>query len=163
MSGPESVPHERPLPLDPDLDVDEGPDGAPVPIHLNWRFLGLVAIGGTFGTAARHLLGDAIGTAHDFPLGTFLINVVGAFALGALLEGLARHGADAGHRRTLRLLFGTGFMGGFTTYSSLAFDSDALLRSDHAGLGITYALATVIAGLIASVTGIAVARKAVRA
>lgn len=154
---------ERPLPLDPDLDVDEGPAGEPRPVHLNWRFLGLVAVGGTFGTASRHLLGDAIGTSHEFPLGTFLINIVGAFALGTLLEGLARHGSDAGRRRTLRLLLGTGFLGGFTTYSSLAFDSDALLRADHIGMAAAYALGTIVIGLTASVAGIAFARKAVRA
>lgn len=154
---------ERPLPLDPDLEADEGPGGEPLPVHLNWRFLLLVAIGGAIGTAARHLLGDAIGTSHDFPLGTFVINIFGAFLLGVLLEGLVRRGSDAGHRRTLRLLIGTGFMGGFTTYSSLAFDGDALLRSDHVGLAVAYALGTVVVGLIASVAGIAFARKAVRA
>lgn len=155
--------HGRPLPLDPDLDAEEGPDGQPLPVHLNWRFLGLVAIGGACGTAARHALGDAIGTTHDFPLGTFLINVAGAFLLGVLLEALARRGSDAGHRRTLRLLLGTGFLGGFTTYSALAFDTDALLRSGHVGTAIAYALSTVVIGLAASVAGIAFARRTIRA
>ena len=153
---------ERPLPLDPDLDADEGPGGEPLPVHLNWRFLGLVAIGGAFGTASRHLLGDAIGTTHDFPLGTFLINIAGAFLLGVLLETLVRLGHDAGHRRTLRLLLGTGFLGGFTTYSALAVDTDSLLRADHLGTAAAYALGTVVLGLIASVAGIAAARRAVR-
>ncbi|MEO6473247.1 MAG: CrcB family protein [Aeromicrobium sp.] len=153
---------ERPLPLDPDLDADEGPSGDPLPVHLNWRFLGLVALGGIFGTGSRHLLGDAIGTTRDFPLGTFLINIVGAFALGVLLEILARRGSDAGHRRTLRLVLGTGYLGGFTTYSSLAVDTDTLLRSDRLGLAAAYALGTIILGLIASVGGIALARKTVR-
>ena len=153
---------DRPLPLDPDIETDEDQSGRPLPVHMSPRFLLLVAVGGAFGTASRHLLGDAIGTTHDFPLGTFLINIAGAFLLGVLLEGLARAGSDVGHRRRLRLLLGTGFLGGFTTYSSLAFDSDALLRSDQVGTAAAYALGTVAIGLVASVAGIAFARRAVR-
>lgn len=153
--------HERPLPLDPDVEADEGPDGSPIPVHLTWHLIALVAVGGAFGTASRHLLDDAIGSVRDFPLGTFLINVSGAFALGVLVEGLARNGLDAGRRRRLRLLLGTGFLGGFTTYSALAVDTDGLIRSDRPGVAAAYALATVTVGLVASVAGIAAARRGV--
>lgn len=154
---------ERGLPLDPDLEADEGSAGEPVPIHLNWRFIGLVFLGGVFGTAARHVLGDAVGTIHHFPLGTFIINIAGAFALGLLLEWLVLDGLDAGRRRGIRLLIGTGFLGGFTTYSALAVDTDSLLRSDHLPMAAGYAVGTVVLGLFASVAGIAVARKAAQA
>ena len=154
---------ERQLPLDPDIETDEDIGGRPSPIHTRPRFLLLVAAGGAFGTAARHLLGDAIGFIGPFPLGTFLINIAGAFLLGVLLELLVRHGSDLGHRRGLRLLLGTGFFGGFTTYSSLALDTDTLLRGSHIGLAALYALGTVAIGLIASVSGIAVARRGVHA
>ncbi|MBC7592981.1 MAG: CrcB family protein [Kineosporiaceae bacterium] len=162
MPTDEPADHERPLPLDPDIETGETTSGLPLAIHLNWRFIFLVGVGGACGTAARHLLGDAIGTTHDFPLGTFLINIFGAFALGVLLECLARSGSDAGHRRLLRLLLGTGFLGGFTTYSALAVDADTLLRTDHLGLALAYAGGTVAMGLMASVAGIAIARKVVR-
>ena len=154
--------HERPLPLDSDIETDENASGLPLPVHLHWRFIALVGLGGAGGTAARHLLDEAIGSVHGFPLGTFLINVVGAFALGILLETLARSGSDAGHRRRFRLLLGTGFLGGFTTYSALAVDADTLLRTGHLGTALAYAVGTVTLGLVASVAGIAVARKAVR-
>lgn len=154
---------ERQLPLDPDIETDEDTGGSPLAIHTNPRFLLLVALGGALGTAARHLLGDGIGMAGHFPLGTCLINISGAFLLGVLLELLARRGSDLGHRRRLRLLIGTGFFGGFTTYSSLAVDTDILLRGSHLGLAATYALGTVAIGLIASIGGIAAARKGVRA
>lgn len=153
---------ERPLPLDPDIETDEGPEGEPLPVHLTWHFIALVAVGGFFGTAARHLLGDAIGTANGFPLGIFLINIAGAFALGLLLEGLALDGVDAGHRRRFRLLLGTGFLGGFTTYSALAFDLDSLLRGEQFLTAGAYAVGTLVIGLIASIGGIAVARKVVK-
>ena len=162
MPTGEPADHERPLPLDPDIETDENADGLPLAIHLNWRFVALVALGGACGTAARHLLGEAIGSTHGFPLGTFLINVVGAFALGILFETLARRGSDAGHRRRLRLLLGTGFLGGFTTYSALAVDADTLLRADRLDLALAYAVGTVAMGLVASVAGIAVAAKMLR-
>jgi len=152
---------ERPLPFDPDIETDEGEDGQPLAVHLTWHFIALVAVGGYFGTAARHLLGDAIGTVDGFPLGTFLINIIGAFALGLLLEGLALDGVDAGHRRRWRLLLGTGFLGGFTTYSALAFDIDSLLRSEQFLTAGAYAVGTVVLGLIASIAGISAARKLV--
>lgn len=162
MPTGEPADHERPLPLDPDIETGESASGLPLAIHLNWRFIALVGLGGAGGTAARHLLGDAIGTTHGFPLGTFLINIVGAFALGILLQTLARSGSDAGHRRRIRLFLGTGFLGGFTTYSALAVDADTLLRADQLGLALAYAVGTVAVGLVASVAGIAIARKTVR-
>lgn len=162
MPTGEPADYERPLPLDPDIETGETTSGLPLAIHLNWRFVALVGVGGACGTAARQLLGDALGTTHDFPIGTFLINVVGAFALGFLLECLAWSGSDAGHRRRIRLLLGTGFLGGFTTYSALAVDTDTLLRADHLNLALAYAGGTIAMGLVASVAGIAVARKAVR-
>lgn len=162
MPAKEPDDHERPLPLDSDIETDENASGLPSPVHLHWRFIALVGLGGAGGTAARHLLGEAIGTSPRFPIGTFLINIIGAFALGALLEGLARSGPDAGHRRRFRLLLGTGFLGGFTTYSALAVDADTLLRTGHLGTALAYAVGTVTLGLVSSVAGIAVARKAVR-
>src|SRR5699024_11239433 len=59
----------------------------------------------------------------DLPVGTFLANISGAFLLGLLVESLSRRGADHGRRRDLRLLLGTGLLGGYTTYSALANDT----------------------------------------
>jgi fluoride exporter len=92
------------------------------------------------------------------PLGTFVVNVVGAFVLGALLEGLARRGPDEGLRRALRVTLGTGFCGGFTTYSAFANDTDVLLRAGQAGPALAYVLGTIVLGLAASALGIALAR-----
>jgi CrcB protein len=127
----------------------------PRPVHLHWRYVGLVALGGMVGTAAREALTLMIPSVGAFPLAIFLINISGAFLLGVLLEGLARRGPDAGRRRTLRLLLGTGFLGGFTTYSALAAAS-ALLLGEQAGLALSYAIGTVLAGAMATWCGIAV-------
>ncbi|MBG6215029.1 CrcB protein [Cryobacterium sp. CAN_C3] len=144
----------RGLPVDSDLEVAETSTGAPRPVHLRWRYLGLVLIGGSVGTAARYLLTEVLPVWRGIPLGTIMINVIGAFALGVLLEILARRGPDQGMRRTLRLLIGTGLLGGFTTYSSLAVDTDGLLASDQIWHSILYAAATLAIGAIASTAGI---------
>ena len=120
--------------------------------------MGLVFLGGAAGTLARWLVGLGVPHAARLPLGTFAVNLVGAFVLGVLLEHLAGRGPDEGRRRVLRVTLGTGFCGGFTTYSALANDTAALLRAGVVGHALAYALATVVLGLAASALGIAVTR-----
>ena len=135
------------------------PDGhghGPVrPVHLTWRYLGLVAAGGTVGTALRALVTIAIPPLGHFPVATFGINILGAFLLGALLEALARRGPDEGRRRVVRLLVGTGVLGGFTTYSALAVDANMLLTRDTVGTALLYSLGTIVLGAVATWVGIA--------
>jgi fluoride exporter len=63
-------------------------------------------------------LGSEVG-GSELPLATLLINLAGAFLLGVLLERLGRARGEPQRRRLVRLLAGTGFLGGFTTYSAL--------------------------------------------
>jgi CrcB protein len=79
-----------------------------------------------------------------------------------LLEWLALRDPAGRRDEATRLLLGTGFLGGFTTYSALALQTDGLLRDDRAGLALAYALGTVVVGLLASVAGILAARAAAR-
>ena len=151
------------LPLDPDVEVAEAPPGPPVPVHLRPAYLGVVFVGGAFGTAAREGLGLVIPAAGGVPWAVLTANLAGAFLLGVLLEALVRRGADHGIRRTLRLLLGTGFMGGFTTYSALAADTAALFGAGDGWVGAAYALGTVLVGALASAAGILVAGAAHRA
>lgn len=152
----------RPLPHDPDLEVDEGSDGTPIAVHLTPTFIALVALGGAAGSIARHGVERMLGTSDGLPVGTLVVNLVGAFALGALLEGLATRGSDVGHRRAARLLFGTGFLGGFTTYSALAVETDGLIREGRVELALVYVLTTVVIGLLASLAGVLCARTVAR-
>lgn len=123
------------------------------PPHLRWGLLGLVALGGAIGTGVRAVLADAF-PAHDGLNWVVLaINVVGAFCLGLLLESLAHRGPDVGRRRTVRLLVGTGVLGGFTTYSTLADDTAQLLDVSRWGAGSGYALLSVVLGLLAAAIG----------
>ncbi|MFV0435238.1 MAG: fluoride efflux transporter FluC [Leucobacter sp.] len=119
---------------------------------------GVVALGGAAGSLARYLLTLAIGSAGEFPLATFLINILGAFLLGALVEVITRRGGDGGHWRTTRLLFGTGVLGGFTTYSLLATDTAELLLAGSVGTAAAYGLGTLLLGGAASWCGILLGR-----
>lgn len=127
-------------------------------MHLNWRYLGLVFLGGTLGTALREALGlllpAGLAAGARLPLTTVGINLLGALLLGLLLEALVRRGHDAGGRRTARLLLGTGLLGGFTTYSALAADSALMLQGGHIPLAVAYALGTVLLGGLATWLGI---------
>lgn len=131
------------------LDTDAVPDKGP-----GLRGIGLVALGGMAGTLGRYIVDGLIGTITGLPLGIFIINVTGAFALGVLIESLALGGPDRGRRRDLRLLLGTGLLGGYTTYSLLATDIADLLIDHQIAGAIAYGLATIIVGGLASWSGI---------
>ncbi len=114
------------------------------------KSLALVVLGGAAGTLSRFGVNEVVPGEGLFPWATFIVNLVGSFALGVLLAALLTR------RTELRLLLGTGFLGGFTTYSALAVETDALLRGDHLVLGIAYAFGSVVAGLAAALAGVAV-------
>jgi CrcB protein len=127
---------------------------------LRPAFLGVVWVGGAVGTGARYLISQAAAPVLRVPLATAGINVVGAFLLGLLLQVLVRRGQDVGGRRMLRLVLGTGVLGGFTTYSALAVDTATLLRGGLLWHGIVYALGTVVVGGLAASAGIAAGSRA---
>ncbi|HEX5455978.1 MAG TPA: CrcB family protein [Candidatus Saccharimonadales bacterium] len=140
------------LPLDPDVVQ---PGRYRWPIHLTPALQLAVFIGGCFGTLARYGVALRLPVQDGaWPAATFAVNMIGAFLLGFLLEALARAGKDKGRRRLIRLLVGTGFIGSFTTYSSLAVEIDLLSRNGHHMTAILYAWATIIFGLILSILGI---------
>ncbi|MTB72166.1 CrcB family protein [Arsenicicoccus sp. MKL-02] len=122
-------------------------------MHLQGRYVALVAAGGGAGAATREALVLAV-PAEGFDTVVLMINLVGAFALGLLLERLLLAGPDRGRRRAARLLLGTGVLGGFTTYSTLALDTVHLLQRGEVGMAIAYGLTTVLLGAVASVAGI---------
>ena len=126
------------------------------PSHRQPALVGWVVLGGAAGTAVRLAAEAQLPRPADLPLPTLLVNLAGALVLGALLEGLARRGADAGRRRGVRLLVGTGFCGGLTTYSTLAVEVDLLLAGRPLA-GVGYALVTVLLGLAAAAAGVAAA------
>lgn len=126
----------------------------------------LVCAGGCIGTGARVAMIAAFPVTSEFPTAILLINLVGAFALGLLLEALLLRGRGGAGGVRLCLFLGTGLLGGFTSYSALAEAVVALTASDAVVPALLYGLGTVLLGGLASWAGIAVAslvRKARRA
>lgn len=139
------------LPVDPDGDRFK-----PIrPVHSDPMHIAVVAVGAFFGTLLRYDIGLWIPVEKDgWPVATFFINITGAFLLGLLLQALLHRGTDEGARRVLRLLLGTGFLGAFTTYSSLATSTVLLAESGHVVSSVTYVLASVMAGTLTCALGI---------
>jgi fluoride exporter len=157
--------------------ADEGTPRVTRAPHRDWRYVGLVALGGAGGTVARDLLDgwaavlltplimlfpSAGETILWFPIGTLLVNVVGALALGYLLEALTLRGRETVRRRKIRIGIGTGVLGGFTTYSALALQTQQLLGNGLGWLALLYVVLTLAGGTAACLGGIAIAARADR-
>jgi fluoride exporter len=112
------------------------------------RVLGVVALGGIIGSLARYGLAEALphGSA-DFPWSTFTTNVLGCFAIGVLLTRLTPRSHPL-----LRPFLGTGILGGFTTFSTFAVDTEKLLP-EHAVVALVYFFGTLAAALLAAILG----------
>lgn len=130
------------------------------PLYLRASSLAWVFAGAVVGTALRYAIEDVL--PHDaagWPWATFLINLTGAFILGALLEGLARLGDDSGWRQRARLCAGTGGCGAFTTYSTLALESVLLGWHGHVGTAVAYGVTSVVLGIVTAWLGIVAAAR----
>ncbi|WP_163544119.1 fluoride efflux transporter FluC [Occultella kanbiaonis] len=127
------------------------------PPHADPGFLAVVALGGAVGTLVRYGLTHLIPRDGGVPVATAVENLVGAFALGLLLEALVRRGAENRTRRLVRLGLGTGVLGGFTTFSSLALEVQQLLADGQVALGLGYGVGSVVLGFATCLLGVALA------
>lgn len=119
--------------------------------------IGLTALGGGAGAALRYAVDEVVtarwqraGNRH-FPLGTFMVNVTGSLALGLLVGMLS--GVTAGSEYVLAV-FGTGLLGGYTTFSTASLDAVRLVRSGHGLTALGYAVGTMLATVLAAVSGL---------
>ncbi|QCX27826.1 fluoride efflux transporter FluC [Nocardioides jishulii] len=143
--------------------ADHGPtDHAPRhltkrPDHLHAPSIALVILGGVLGVAAREGFVLVVPDVDRVPVVIPLVNLLGAFLLGFLYEGLTRAQPPAQVVGRLKLLVGTGFCGGLTTYSSLATDTAVLFDDSRPEVAVLYALVTVVVGAGATFLGIVAA------
>ena len=122
----------------------------------SWVRVAVLSLGGALGINARYWLGAWMNrwTSPQFPWATLTINVSGSFAIGFLTMALARW---LPHPH-MRLLVLTGFLGGYTTFSTFAFESVTLWERGERGLSLTNMAGSVMAGFVAVLLGIALAR-----
>jgi fluoride exporter len=102
-----------------------------------------VFIGGGVGAVARFGLARCLSSPDAFPWVTLVINVIGSAILGIVV-------VIAKDRPTLGLLLGTGFCGGFTTFSTFSVEVVRLLDADRVLEAIAYISASVVAGVLAA-------------
>ncbi|MFF5935675.1 CrcB family protein [Streptomyces sp. NPDC012508] len=110
--------------------------------------VGAVVAGGAVGAAARYGASLAWPTpAGAFPWTTLAVNASGCAAIGVLMVLVIEVGTPP--HRLARPFLGTGVLGGFTTFSTYALDTQRLLSAGDAARGVAYMGATVVAAMVA--------------
>jgi CrcB protein len=115
----------------------------------------LVALGGALGSVLRYLLSGVVQGQSGFPIGTFVVNVVGCLAVG-FAAGLAFDRSSL--TPNARLFFIVGVCGGFTTFSAFSYETLKLLESGELWRAGVNAGGQLVMGLAAVWAGLALAR-----
>jgi CrcB protein len=112
----------------------------------------LVFIGGGFGSVLRYGIGKYFNsTTTGIPYGTFAANILGSLLIGIIL-GLAAKNNALSQNQTL--LLATGFCGGFTTFSSFAYENHVFLKSGDFTSFALYTIASFVVGFMAVFLGL---------
>jgi len=117
----------------------------------------VISLGGVLGANARYLLGNWVAARYgtSFPYGTMLINVSGSFVIGFFLVLITERFVV---HPNWRLFFAVGFLGAYTTFSTFSFESITLIQGGSWLLGLANIIGSVVLGLVAVLTGMALAR-----
>ena len=110
-----------------------------------------ISLGGVLGANARYLLGNWVAARY----GTMLINVSGSFVIGFFLVLITERFVV---HPNWRLFFAVGFLGAYTTFSTFSFESITLIQGGSWWLGLANIVGSVVLGLVAVLTGMALAR-----
>jgi CrcB protein len=111
----------------------------------------LVFIGGGFGSVLRFVLGKLLNNSENgIPYGTFVANVLGSLLIGFILGYAAKNDALS---QNSTLLLATGFCGGFTTFSTFAYENHIFLKSGDFTSFAFYTIASFVVGFLAVFAG----------
>ena len=116
-----------------------------------------VTVCGGLGCLSRYLISGWVYSllGRGFPYGTFIVNILGAFILGFLMEFGLR---SALLPPTLRIGMTVGFMGGLTTFSTFSYETFRLLEEGNYGSASANVIVSVLVCLLFTWVGIAAAR-----
>ena len=116
----------------------------------------IVFIGGGFGSVARYLLGKWLNNLETaIPYGTLLSNVLGSLLMGVILGYLTK---NSNISETHTLLLATGFCGGFTTFSTFAYENHLFLKNGDYLSFLPYTLGSLILSFLAIFLGLYLAK-----
>lgn len=117
----------------------------------------MIFLGGGFGSILRYIVAKSITQQFEtsFPLGTLTVNVVGSFLIGLILASLEKYHWHP----SLGYLLVTGFCGGFTTFSTFAYENYVQLKSDNYLAVFSYTFISLLWGFSATWFGFFVMRK----
>jgi CrcB protein len=115
----------------------------------------LVGLGGGIGSVARYLCQKWFSEnyPHPFPWGTFVVNLIGCFLIGIIYAATEKSSTLTPQTRLLLI---TGFCGGFTTFSTFAFENMNLLRSGDLLYFSIYIVGSVVLGIAGVFAGVSV-------
>jgi fluoride exporter len=124
---------------------------------MNFSSILIVGAGGFLGSIARYVTVRSIDQKLNavFPYGTITVNIAGSFILGVLVGMMGKQSLGSDN---WKLFLGTGFCGGFTTFSAFALENVSLLQGRLASTSITYTLISLILGFLAVIAGAALGR-----
>lgn len=110
-----------------------------------------VFLGGGFGSVLRFIIGKWLNNSETgIPYGTFVANIIGSLLIGIIL-GLAAKNDTLSQSQTL--LLATGFCGGFTTFSTFAYENHVFLKSGDFMSFAVYTVASFVVGFLAVFLG----------
>ena len=110
----------------------------------------LVGIAGSLGAILRYLIGLSLFTNSAFPYATLSINLIGSFLLAWLTTQFFKNTSIS---PVIATAIGTGFVGSFTTFSTLSVETVQLFQSGSIGLGILYVFVSLVGGMLMSRLG----------
>ncbi|MEY8848477.1 fluoride efflux transporter CrcB [Psychroserpens sp. XS_ASV72] len=116
----------------------------------------LVFLGGGVGSSLRFILGKFLNsTENGIPYGTFAANILGSLLIGIILGLAAKNDALTSNQT---LLLATGFCGGFTTFSTFAYENHVFLKSGDFTSFALYTIASFVIGFLAVFIGLYMAK-----
>ncbi len=112
----------------------------------------LVAVGGALGGVTRFTVGAKISekSKSNIPIGTFIINITGALLLGII--------SSIGINEKMYALFGDGFLGAYTTFSTFMYEGFNLFQDNEKMNASIYILSSLVLGVMGYFIGIQIAK-----
>jgi CrcB protein len=110
----------------------------------------IAGLGGIIGSVLRLYISEKLNRNKGFPIGTFLVNITGAFLLGVL--------SYFSLNSNIRVLILIGIIGSFTTFSTFILEGFSMLKDKNIKSFLKYTLITIIIGIMAFYLGLYISK-----